>query len=65
MKKYLWNVLISLDQFANTLLAGNPDETISTRVARNRTKRGWRVVAWIIEFIDPGHLDRSLEPDEA
>lgn len=64
MKAYLWAVLISLDQFANTVLGGHPDETISTRVARNRDKPYWRVVAWFIELIDPGHLDAAEEPEK-
>ncbi|MBG24005.1 MAG: hypothetical protein CMF22_11185 [Idiomarinaceae bacterium] len=32
--RYVWNVLISLDQLANTLTGGNPDETISSRAYR-------------------------------
>jgi hypothetical protein len=34
MKRYLWNLLISLDQFANTVLGGSPDETISSRTGK-------------------------------
>lgn len=59
-KQYFWNLLIAADQFANTVLAGDPDETISARVARNRTRGVYRVVAWVIEFFAPGHLDASL-----
>jgi hypothetical protein len=32
--RYGWNLLIGLDQFANVVLGGNPDETISSRVGR-------------------------------
>lgn len=35
MKRYLLNALIALDQLGNVLLGGNnPDETISSAVAR-------------------------------
>jgi hypothetical protein len=34
MRTYLWNLLISFDQFLNTILAGHPDETISARIGR-------------------------------
>lgn len=64
MKKYLWNIVISLDQLLNTVLAGSPDETISSRCAKRRTQPGWRVLAWIIEAVDPGHLDKAVEYDE-
>ena len=35
IKKYFKNILISIDQLVNTLLGGDPDETISARVGRN------------------------------
>ncbi len=38
MAKYLKNLLISLDQLANTLIGGNPDETLSSRAYRLRRK---------------------------
>ena len=34
MKTYLFNVLVALDQFINTLLVGSPDETLSARAWR-------------------------------
>ena len=34
MRQYLFNNLIGLDQLANTLLAGSPDETLSARAWR-------------------------------
>ena len=36
--RYLWNVLLSLDQLGNSLLGGDPDETISSRVGRIKRK---------------------------
>lgn len=38
IKKYIKNVLISLDQLVNTVLCGRPDETLSSRLYRNSQK---------------------------
>jgi hypothetical protein len=48
MGQYLKNILISIDQFVNTLAGGNPDETISSRSYKLR-KKG---VYWISNIID-------------
>lgn len=29
VKRYLWNVLVAIDQLINTLIGGKPDETLS------------------------------------
>ena len=34
IKAYILNVLIAIDQLANSLLAGDPDETLSSRVGK-------------------------------
>ena len=46
MKNYFLNLLIMLDQMANTLLGGYPDETISLRTARERdiNKKQWACI---------------------
>lgn len=64
VKKYLWNLLIALDQLANVLLAGDPDETISSRAAKRPHAIAWRLLARFLEWIDPGHMARSIEKDE-
>ena len=61
---YLVNVLVALDQLANALIGGDPDETISSRCAKHRTEPGWRILAALLEWINPGHLDRAIEADE-
>ena len=61
MKRYIWNFLISLDQFFNTLLGGDPDETISSRAARARehgSKVG-RIACSILDWLDPDHCKKS------
>lgn len=64
MMRYFWNLLIALDQLLNAILLGDPDETISSRAAKRADKSGWRELGHFLEWIDPGHLKRSLEPDE-
>lgn len=64
VSRYLWNILISLDQLLNALLGGDPDETISSRAAKRQHVWVWRKVGVFLEWIDPGHLTDSLELDE-
>jgi hypothetical protein len=64
VKRYVWGVLIALDQLINALLGGDPDETVSSRCAKNQHKAHWRVLGRVLEWIDPGHLSASIERDE-
>ena len=66
------NVLISLDQFGNSILGGDPDETISSRLGRVKTKWGGeiprtrpvaRVTDWILDKIDKNHSIDAIEKD--
>jgi len=68
--QYLFNVWIAIDQFANVMSGGDPDETISSRLGRikkaNHGRIPWtRPVAHItdalLEWIDPGHSIHSIE----
>jgi hypothetical protein len=67
MKRYFWNVLISLDQLANTLAGGDPDETISSRLAKlNRKGNRVGVIGCkLLDIVDKGHCERVIELDEA
>ena len=71
--KYILNILISIDQLANSILLGDPDETISSRIGRikqkwNGTIPRWRIVTRIADFfldkIDPNHCTDAIESDE-
>lgn len=67
MKKYIWNILIAIDQLANTVLGGDPDETISSRAGKYvREGRGWFpcVLCKLLHFIDKNHCEKSIEEDE-
>jgi len=59
-----WNVMISLDQLVNAYGGGDPDETISSRAAKQTHKRGWDKLTRFLDWIDPGHAGRALEVDE-
>jgi len=68
MKKYFWNLLISIDQLVNTIFGGDPDETISSRIGKHvhwRGDTGWRL--WLSKFLDlfeRDHTLKSIEEDE-
>ena len=60
--KYLFNILISFDQFVNTLAGGDPDETISGRLGRLFPNSEFR------KFVDflfgKDHCTKAIEDDE-
>jgi len=62
--KRFWNLLIAVDQLGNAYLGGDPDETISSRAAKQTHKRGWDKLTRFLDWIDPGHAGRALEVDE-
>lgn len=49
----LRQILIAIDQLANTLLGGMADETISARAYRNDWTLVMRIIDWM--FQDPNH----------
>ncbi|ALF01681.1 hypothetical protein CPT_Percy47 [Caulobacter phage Percy] len=64
--RYFWNLLIALDQLLNTLLAGNPDETLSSRAYKASLKgKAWGcILCKLLDKIDKNHCAESVEPDE-
>jgi len=63
VRRWLLNILVSIDQFVNTVLGGDPDETISSRAAKSKA---WPacVLCRVLDWLDKGHCRRSIEPDE-
>lgn len=58
INRYIWNVLVSIDQLANTVLGGDPDMTLSGRMGRdvrNGRCRACRLICWLLNKIDPKH----------
>ena len=68
MKTYLLNIAIAVDQLVNVLMAGAPDETLSSRAHRMRAKghRWWGWTAAAIDalfFFDPDHCARAYQSE--
>ena len=66
LKKWLFNILIGIDQLGNTLAGGDPDETISSRAgkAKKEGKTWAKVLCVALDWVDPGHCDDSVDPTE-
>jgi len=71
--KWIVNVLVSIDQLGNTILGGDPDETISSRLGKLKLKYGGTIpwfhplaglIDWSCNKIDPGHSIDAIEKDE-
>lgn len=60
--RYLLNLAVLLDEAANTILGGSPNETISERSAKARAAgRRWGcVLCGLLNKLNPGHCDRAL-----
>lgn len=68
IKLYFWNILIALDQLINTILGGDPDETISSRMGKIVAKKPDSCVlcVWIcnvLHWFDADHCNRVAEAD--
>jgi hypothetical protein len=67
--KYLKNILVSLDQLLNTICAGSPDETMSSRLGRykdeNRVAKFFAKIVNTMFFWQKDHTTESIEPDYA
>ena len=71
--KWTLNILISIDQLGNTILGGDPDETISSRLGKLKTRHGgripWRrplskIIDYGLDKIDKDHSIDAIEEDE-
>ncbi len=63
--KYFWNILIAIDQFVNTVLGGDPDETISSRAGKRQEDQWWaKALCWVLNKLDTNHCKESIEKDE-
>ena len=70
MKLWLLNIAIALDQLVNVLMAGAPDETLSSRAHRMRVK-GHRYWGWTANAIDGiffwqrGHCEAAYKAEQS
>ena len=65
---YFMRVLLAIDQLGNTLIGGDEDETISSRMGKALEKKEdcWicRTLCRMLHWIDPHHCRDSIERDE-
>lgn len=66
LRKWIFNVLIGIDQLGNAITGGDPDETISSRAAKGQFKGKWwgRWLCKALDIVDPGHCPDAIEKDE-
>ena len=74
VKKYVWNILISIDQFINTIFGGDPDETVSSRLGKwaredYHTTSDWRLMIWavcnwVVNKFEKNHFEKSIDDSE-
>ena len=64
--RYLMNILLLLDLAANTVLGGDPQETLSSRFAKAAQDSKWygRWACRLLGWVDPGHCQKALDPHE-
>lgn len=77
MRRWILNVALAVDQLGNAIAAGNPDETISSRLGRWKLRRmragawppaWWHPAYWLeraLDRIDPDHVLDAIEPGMA
>lgn len=71
-KDWLINILLGIDQLGNTIVGGDPDETISSRLGRLKIRCGGQIpwgrypVARLLDIcldkIDKNHCVDAIEP---
>lgn len=67
MKRYLYNLLIAIDQLVNTILGGYPDETISSRMGKRVAKNDsllCNLLCKLLNLIEKDHCIKAIEKDE-
>lgn len=65
--RYLANVLIAIDQLINALLAGDPDETLSSRCGKRAIVKSCRFcigLCWLLGLVHRNHCNWAIERDE-
>lgn len=63
---YLARLFVALDQLLNTILGGNEDETLSSRLGKD-ARRGYVVgcvLCRVLGWIDKDHCEKAIERDE-
>lgn len=67
MKRYIWNILIALDDLMNAILGGNGQETMSSRMGKHLAKHDCpfcNFMCKLLNYIQKDHCVKSIEKDE-
>lgn len=69
MRRWLWKLLLAIDQFFNVLLwNGDEDETISSNLGKKvrdgEANKFESAICWALDKVDPNHCFDSIEKDE-
>jgi hypothetical protein len=68
VKRYIWNILISIDQLCNAVLGGDPDETMSSRMGKHLANHDkcpvCNFLCWLLNKIQKDHCIKAIESDE-
>lgn len=64
--KRAWHIALAQDQAVNAGFGGSEDETISSRAGKSaaRRERWGCVLCKLLDKLDPGHCQKSIETDE-
>ena len=62
--QFIKNLLVSIDQFFNVLMLGDPDETISSRAGRVWPNSVWRKFIDRLMFWQTNHCHKAIEKSE-
>lgn len=63
---YFRRLFVAADQLLNVIFGGDEDETISSRIAKDR-RRGRKFACFlckILDWLDPDHCEKAIERDE-
>jgi hypothetical protein len=62
MAKYLWNILVGIDQLINAGLGGDPRETLSSRMGKiEKTSRLAGAVCDALSMIESNHCQKNID----
>jgi len=64
LKMYIMNILLGIDQLANVIMLGDPDETISSRAGRVWPNSTWRKFIDKLFFWQTNHCHKAIESGE-
>jgi hypothetical protein len=63
---YFRRLFVAVDQLLNVVFGGHEDETVSSRIAKDR-RRGRKfacILCRVLDWLDPHHCEKSIERDE-